>query len=86
MKMPIKTFWMMSSNIDRIMAQSDMRSLTVSVCAQAGQEAVESYRKHLIIEVGSIVKLESEAASPIIDEVRDQEGFNELRGMTSLFR
>lgn len=48
----------MSGNIDRIMAQKDMRSLTVSVCGQAGSEAAIEHRQRLVIETGTIVKVE----------------------------
>lgn len=68
----------MNSNIDRIMAQGDMRSLTVAVCGQGGQEAAQDYRQSLVIEVGTVVKLE---VNPVRDAGRDEDGFAELRAM-----
>lgn len=81
MNLPIRTFWLMNSNIDRILAQQDMRSLSVAVCGQGGAEAAQEYRKRLVIEVGTIVKLEE---NPILEAVRDEEGFEALKTMTHL--
>lgn len=80
MALPLKTFWLMSGNVDRVMAQSDMRALTVSVCGQAG-EAAKEYRARLVIEIGTIVKVEqTETSKPLpYDATRDEAGFAELR-------
>ena len=78
MGMPIKTFWMLNQNVDRLLAQRDMRSLTVAVSGQSSQESFDSCRKALILEVGTIVKMEE---NPIRDAVRDEEGFAELKEM-----
>lgn len=77
--LPIKTFWLMSGNIDRIQAQRDMRSLTVAICGQSG-EAAQAHRQHLVIEAGTIVKVDAPAAAPIEDQ-RDEAGFAELKRM-----
>lgn len=74
MDLPIKTFWLMSNNIERISAQRDLRSLTVAVCGQGG-EAAHEYRQRLILEVGKIVKLDSNP----MNAVRDEAGFEELK-------
>ena len=76
--MPVRTFWFMNSNIDRIQAQKDMRSLTVAVCGQGGGEAAQEFRQRLVIEAGTVVKLKFD---PIREAVRDEEGFSALREM-----
>ncbi len=76
MKLPIKAFWLMSSNIERIQAQKDMRTLTVAVCGQGG-EAAQSHRERLNVEVGSIVKLDDNP----MNAFRDEAGFAELRAL-----
>lgn len=76
--MPIRTFWFMNSNIERVQAQKDMRSLTVAVCGQGGGEAAQEFRQRLIVEAGTAVKLKFD---PIREAVRDEEGFSALRDM-----
>lgn len=78
MGMPIRTFWFMNTNIERIQAQKDMRSLTVAVCGQGGGEAAQEFRQRLVIEAGTAVKLRFD---PIREAVRDEEGFSALRDM-----
>lgn len=79
MSLPIKAFWLMNDSIDRISAKSDMRSLTLAACSQS-QESATSHRERLILEVGTMVKME---VDPIRDAVRDEVGFAELRNMTT---
>lgn len=67
----IKTFWLMSGNVDRIQAQEDMRSLTVSASSQSG-EGAKVYRDQLVIETGTVVKVER------VHE-RDEAGFQRLK-------
>lgn len=64
----------MSGNIDRIMAQKDMRSLTVANAA-ASQEGAKQCRERLIVEAGTIVK----AQHPALTATRDEAGFSELK-------
>jgi len=77
LEVPIKTFWMLSQNIERILAQKDMRALTVAVSGQ-GSEAAQSHRQNLIKEVGTIAKL---VVDPMRDAMRDEVGFAQLREM-----
>lgn len=77
MATPIKTFWLMSRNIDRIQAQKDMRSLSVAVCGQGGA-AAQDHRKLLVTQVGDIVKLKFD---PVKNAVRDEEGFQALKAL-----
>lgn len=81
MALPLKAFWFMNGAIDRIMAQKDMRHVTVTQMAQATPESVQEFRKALVIEAGTIVKLEEE--SPLHAQ-RDERGFAELKGLARL--
>ena len=82
MKLMMKTFWMMSSNIDRIQAQQDMRALTIGSVVQSSESAIEC-RDRLVIEVGTIVKLkEGSAVLARLEEKMDAEGLEDLRRMT----
>jgi hypothetical protein len=74
----IKTFWLMSGNIDRIMAQMDMRKLSVANVAQGGEEAAKEYRQKLVVEAGMIVKLSKKA-----EHARDEQGFSELKELAA---
>jgi mannitol-specific phosphotransferase system IIBC component len=82
MALPIKTFWMLSQNVERILAQRDMRALTVAVSGQGG-EAARDHRQALIKEVGTIAKL---VVNPILDAERDEAGFAMLREMARVSR
>ena len=71
--MPIRRFWLLVKNINRISAERDMRTLTVTtVAAQGNDEARKSYRSQLILEMGTVVKGEDKL---------DREGWAELKRM-----
>ena len=78
MTIPVRTFWFMNAQIERIQAQKDMRSLTVAVCGQGGGEAAQNFRDRLVIEAGEPVKLKFD---PIREAMRDEKGFSALREM-----
>lgn len=83
MSLPIKTFWLMSSSVDRIMAQKDIRALTVAVLSQGG-DAAKDHRERLVLEVGTVVKQDSDPGRQAMREaVRDEEGFAELKAMAN---
>jgi hypothetical protein len=81
MALPIRTFWLMSGNIDRIWAQQDMRGMTLAMVGQSTQESVAAYRDQLVIETGTMVKLGKDSR-PEREPERDEEGFAELKRMT----
>jgi len=85
MTLRLKAFWLLSGNVDRVMAQADMRKLTIAVCGQAG-EAAKEYRKQLVIEIGTIVKAETVAQNaPLPYEAeRDVAGFEGLRMLSKM--
>ena len=51
--MPVRRFWLMNSNIQRIQAEFDLRKMSVVASAQDGK-AYEQYRKTLVIEIGDV--------------------------------
>lgn len=71
MSMPIYRFWLMNSNANRLMAESDLRKLTLAIYSQGGEEA-EEYRATLIKEIGMVSKSEDKL---------DREGFESLRSL-----
>lgn len=78
MAMPIRRFWLFMANIDRIMAQGDLRALMIGASAQNGETA-KSLHKKLEVELGEIQELEANALPAQFYEERDQEGFNQLK-------
>ncbi|WKZ86345.1 hypothetical protein N5B55_05165 [Ralstonia pickettii] len=74
--MPIRRFWLMSNNINRLMAERDMRALSVAGSAQSGEGFTE-YRQQLILEIGTVLR-----DDPMSSE-RDEAGFEELRAMAA---
>jgi len=78
MALPLKTFWFMSNNIDRLTARSDIRAFGAQAAAQSTQEYAMSYQRRLNDEAGTVMKLKTE--SPL-DAKRDEAGFAELRSM-----
>lgn len=78
MGLPIKTFWLMNGNVERISAQKDMRALTVAAFCQSS-EGTTAHREQLVIEIGTMVKLESDGLSEA--DRPDAEGLDGLRSM-----
>lgn len=79
MRLPLKTFWLMSSNVDRIEAKKDMRSLTVAQFSQATNDGVQQFRDALVIEAGEIVKMDK--PNDPRKAQRDEAGFADLKRM-----
>lgn len=76
MQMPMKTFWLLSQNIERVAATQDLRSLSVALAGQGGEHTKE-FQERLILEMGTCVVEETATA-----EVRDEAGFQELKQMS----
>ncbi|HYG86989.1 MAG TPA: hypothetical protein VD978_12085 [Azospirillum sp.] len=74
MSLPIRAFWLLNRNIDRLTAEEDMRAMTNTLCAQSG----EGYRLHaaaLSEQMGQVVL--------VIDTTYDRQGLNELKALAS---
>jgi hypothetical protein len=78
LSMPLRTFWMMNKNIDRIMAEADMRMLSVVAYAQSG-DGIEDFTKKLRDQVGKIVEID--AAKMAMSETYDREGLLALKAL-----
>jgi hypothetical protein len=75
----MQRFWLFHENVDRISAQKDMRTLTVSASSQSSEGAT-AYRKQLIVEIGNIAKMSASAMAAQSAE-RDEGGINLLKQM-----
>jgi len=78
-RLPLKTFWAMDRNIDRIEARSDQRRLSVAMMSQATVEGITTFRQSLVLEAGTIVRMDDEV-NPMQAQ-RDEAGFAELKRM-----
>lgn len=78
MNLPIRIFWLMSFNIGRILAEKDLRHL--SIVGNQTTEGMNSLKRHLIIEMED-GKGGSERK---IDVERDQEGFEQIKALAAL--
>lgn len=54
MNLPVRAFWAMNRNIDRLRAEEDLRSITVGIAAQS-EEAYQKISERLINERGEWV-------------------------------
>ncbi len=81
MALPIRAFWFMNAQIERIRAQADMRSLDTAMAANSvNTETAVSYREKLVLEVGEVVKGSKDPLDPM-NAMRDEAGFAALRAM-----
>lgn len=69
--MPALRFWMMQSNINRVSAERDMRSLTMYNSAMSS-EGAGKYRESLELEMGNVTR---------VSDTLDREGLELLRSM-----
>jgi hypothetical protein len=72
--MPIRGFWVLNGHVQRIMAEKDLRAITVAE-AVANPEHGETVREKLKAEMGSVVSV-----SPLVAEL-DRTGLEQLRRM-----
>ncbi len=75
--MPIRCFWELSRNINRISAQEDLRKLSISLYCQ-DRDASLKYRERLELEMGKI--FEYSATHEMINaEKLDRTGLSKLK-------
>lgn len=60
--MPIATFWMMHRNIDRLMAEADLRMLSVFAHGQSG-EGVADFSERMRKEMGQVAEVDEREAA-----------------------
>lgn len=80
LRLPLKTFWMMHKNIDRIEAKRDMRAMSVAMVSQATPDSARAFREALVLEAGTIIKMSGPAENPL-EAKRDESGFADLKRM-----
>ncbi|WP_323491661.1 MULTISPECIES: hypothetical protein [unclassified Undibacterium] len=62
------------------MAQQDIRNMQVACAGQSTDEQLQEYRQRLVVETGTIVKME--AITPL-DAKRDESGFAQLKALSN---
>lgn len=77
MRMPLKTFWLYSKNIDRILSEVDLRQLQL-VASATSSEAYGSMQANLRKQLGMIVKVKAQDAQ---EEQLDRGGLADLKAM-----
>lgn len=77
MDMPIRRFWLFAGNVDRIMAQKDLRALLIGASVQTS-EGGKAHQNRLVIELGTIQTVDDRSQ---LYEERDEAGFRELKMM-----
>jgi len=80
MRLPMRTFWLLNQNINRLRAEEDLRSLTTAAASQSSEFA-EEHRQSLILEVGEPTK----GSSPL-EAKRDEEGVAELKRIAQMWK
>lgn len=75
MATPIRAFWVLVRNIDRVKAQEKLGELKLSVCAQSS-EGVEEYQNDLVSQLGEVL------VPDILVDTLDRTGFEELRSLS----
>lgn len=80
LELPIKTFWLLSSNINKITAERDIRKFNLLLGSQMGgtKDGVTDQLKRLHEEMGTPIK-----RAVVIDNGKlDRDGLEALRTMT----
>lgn len=70
--MPVKRFWLLSANIDRIEAHRAIRQLTIAASAQSS--AANDCREAMLAEIGTVATGSAE---------KDEAGLSMLKKMSS---
>jgi hypothetical protein len=65
--MPLKRFWLLSGNVNRIQAEQDMRRMFTNAAAQTG-EGLKDYSAKLREEIGNIARPEREGGDEWVSE------------------
>jgi hypothetical protein len=75
MSLPVRAFWVMNRNIDRLRAEEDLRSIKVGIATQS-DEANKKITEHLFKERGEWITF-----SPLASHLhkRDEDGVARLK-------
>lgn len=77
MKLPISVFWTLSSHIERLRAEEELR-LHRAMSFSHGGEGVQDFVENLNSTVGKVMVVD-----PIVTAVRDESGFDDLKRMAA---
>lgn len=84
MRLPIRVFWFMNYQLNRIAAEADLRAFRLGLTTKAPtQETVTEFEQKLLLELGDVVKLDGvdlQAGAAQAPEF-DRAGFESLRMM-----
>jgi len=83
LSLPVKTFWMLHKNVDRIHAENDQRQILVVLNAFNGGDGLTNLLEQFRKRIGKIVETdepEEENSAPKLDET----GLMQLKGLGSL--
>ncbi|UIN38286.1 hypothetical protein [Methylobacterium oryzae] len=83
MQLPLKTFWLYSKNIDRILSEVDLRQLQL-VASATSSEAYGSMQDRLRKQMGLVVKVKDEGKATQEDQL-DRAGLADLKAMARGF-
>jgi hypothetical protein len=75
-ELPLKTFWMLHKNIDRIYAERDMRSTELMIKTQSS-EGVKSLLEDLRKSYGAVIEID--VAATAMREKLDRKGLTSLK-------
>ena len=75
--MPIRCFWELSRNINRITAQDDMRKLSISMYCQDSDAALK-YRERLELEMGTIFEYKRTMEDIVATEKLERDKLHKL--------
>ena len=82
--MPIRCFWELSRNINRISAQQDMRLLTIVNLAMS-KDGAQKYRDKLELELGDVITYKRDPKASM-NEKLDRKGLAKLKTMNNIHR
>ena len=84
LKMPLRRFWLLNKNIDRLRAEEDHRQITLLLSAASGEHASKLMGR-LEKQVGTVVEFDQgKAALTQANAERDRDGLMALKGMGRL--
>lgn len=83
MSLPIRAFWLMNYSVGRVLAESDLRALTVQQASHGGEYG-DQVKQSLVIELGEPWKTAERQRESPLDAERDHEGFEALRALAAM--
>lgn len=69
LKLPLKTFWLLNRQLNRLRAEEDLRRLKISV-ASGSEEGFNTAHGELVKELGSPVIMEDKPNDTVLDQKR----------------